>query len=335
MKITLIFLVIAVWIFSGCESSTDSNQVFSDEWLIPTDDINLNALLDNIPAIEKPEFENIQNSRFVFENNYVNVIRHNGRVRIYPQQITNWHEVVNDQLDDWKFSLTFCPVTGSVLIWDRVINQQATTFGVSGMQYESNLILYDRATKSFWSQMYFQCVNGQRIRTYAEFGQSIEMNYELATTLFPEAEVLSPHTGYDFPYHLNTNNKLPGHDRYYGVFPGNDVLLFRQDDMLGELVIHNIDYKGESLVLIASERFRYMTVLDRKLADGTVLFFKAPATLFPAVIEDNEGNNWNIFGEALDGPRQGQKMKWPNGYLAFKFAWDDLFPNHIIWKPEE
>ena len=81
-------------------------------------------------------------------------------VRAYPHLILDWHEIVNDQISSTNYALTYCPLTGSAISWNRTFGGQTTTFGVSGNLYNSNLITYDRASDSNWSQMRLLCVQG-------------------------------------------------------------------------------------------------------------------------------------------------------------------------------
>ena len=327
-----IFLIVA-FILGSCQASTETNQTDPNEWLIPTDNIILNDLKDFIPSIDEPSFISINQSTLIKVGDYVNVIKHGDIIRIYPQRITHYHEVVNDNIDDWKYSVTFCPVTGTALVWDRVINGSETTFGVSGMLYNNNLILYDRATESHWSQMLGLCVNGQSIRTETNNNQVLEMTFEMAVDLFPDAEVLSPKTGYDFPYHLKQGqNKLPGHDPFYTVFWDDNKLSFNMEDFPGEITVNNIEFNGKKLIAVGSLKYHFLTVFERELSDGTDLNFSEPDTFLPAIFQDSEGNKWDAFGEAIEGPRTGEKLKWVYGFGGFLFAFEDFWPERHVWQ---
>lgn len=73
----------------------------------------------------------------------------------------HWHEVVNDDVNDLKVAITYCPLTGTAIGWDRQLNKNViTTFGVSGFLFNTNLMPYNRRTNSLWSQQRLECVNG-------------------------------------------------------------------------------------------------------------------------------------------------------------------------------
>ena len=69
-------------------------------------------------------------------------MKEDNEVKIYPHPILDWHEIINDGIGDKKYALTYCPLTGTSLAWDRTINGQETTFGVSGLLYNTNLMPY-------------------------------------------------------------------------------------------------------------------------------------------------------------------------------------------------
>ena len=83
-----------------------------------------------------------------------------GHARAYPHKILDWHEIINDKIGNTAFAITYCPLTGTALGWDRTVNGTETTFGVSGLLYNTNLIPYDRLTGSYWSQMLSKSIRG-------------------------------------------------------------------------------------------------------------------------------------------------------------------------------
>ena len=73
--------------------------------------------------------------------------------RFYPYSIMNWHEIVNDTIDGKDVAITFCPLCGSALIFDRLLpDGQTVKFGVSGKLYNSNLLMYDDVSETLRSQ---------------------------------------------------------------------------------------------------------------------------------------------------------------------------------------
>jgi hypothetical protein len=90
----------------------------------------------------------------------VGVVR-DGVARAYPLAVLNWHEVVNDTLGG-PLLVTYCPLCRSSVVAERTVAGRPTTFGVSGLLFRSNLVLYDRPTDSLWSQIAATAIHGPR-----------------------------------------------------------------------------------------------------------------------------------------------------------------------------
>ena len=99
---------------------------------------------DGIPSIDKPIFEKAAEATWLKAEDNVLGLVVNGIARAYPIRIMNWHEVVNDVIGDQPIVITFCPLCGSGIAFDAKIDGQAHSFGVSGLLYNSDVLLYDR-----------------------------------------------------------------------------------------------------------------------------------------------------------------------------------------------
>ena len=153
---------IASIILSGCkeeESFGNSNKrpssnSLQNEWLIPEGLVRDGGPgKDGIPAISDPKFTQASAVDYLKDEDLVIGLKYNEEIKVYPHIILDWHEIVNDEIDEFAFALTYCPLTGTAINWNRKLNGITTTFGVSGLLYNSNLIPYDRETDSNWSQM--------------------------------------------------------------------------------------------------------------------------------------------------------------------------------------
>ncbi len=76
-----------------------------------------------------------------------------GAARAYPFIVMWWHEVVTDTLGGEPVLVTYCPLTGSGLAFDPRIGGEVLKFGVSGLIYENNLMMFDQETESLWPQL--------------------------------------------------------------------------------------------------------------------------------------------------------------------------------------
>ena len=98
---------------------------------------------DGIPALTNPDFVSIVDAR-MSSGTQVMVVEHNGEVKIYPYNILVWHEIVNDYVGGKPLAITFCPLCGSAIVFDRQLDGEVIDFGVSGFLYESNMLMYSR-----------------------------------------------------------------------------------------------------------------------------------------------------------------------------------------------
>jgi hypothetical protein len=118
---------------------------------------------DGIPALSDPKLIAAAGADYLEPDDRVVGIVLSGEARAYPIPILNWHEIVNDEIDGQRFAVTYCPLCGTAVAFDATIDGQATDFGVSGLLYNSDVLLYDRETESLWSQILSQSVAGERV----------------------------------------------------------------------------------------------------------------------------------------------------------------------------
>ena len=155
---------------------------------------------DGIPALSDPKFIPAEAADFLEPDDRVIGISLKGQSRAYPVAILNWHEIVNDEIEGQRFAITYCPLCGTAVAFDATIDGKATDFGVSGLLYNSDVLLYDRDTESLWSQILGQSVAGERV------GQKLTAIPISHTTWrdwlkrHPETLLLSDDTGHNRDY---------------------------------------------------------------------------------------------------------------------------------------
>ncbi len=116
---------------------------------------------DGIPSIDNPVFADVSNSQFMSDSDTVIGLEINGEAKAYPIFILVWHEIVNDKVGETPVSVTYCPLCYTNQVFERIINGQEVEFGTSGKLYNSNLLMYDRLTESYWSQALGMAVKGE------------------------------------------------------------------------------------------------------------------------------------------------------------------------------
>jgi hypothetical protein len=108
---------------------------------------------DGIPAIERPRFISIREAdKWLYEKDPLLVVEIDGQVKGYPIGILIWHEIVNDELAGIPIVVTFCPLCNAALVFDGRLGDRVLDFGTTGRLRQSDMVMYDRQTESWWQQ---------------------------------------------------------------------------------------------------------------------------------------------------------------------------------------
>jgi hypothetical protein len=190
---------------------------------------------DCIKSIENPKFETIKEAdEWLEPTDRVFAVNYNGIVRAYPQRILNWHEIVNDSFGDTPVAITFCPLCGSAVAFERIVDGVTTEFGVSGKLHNSDLVMYDRYEGNLWQQITGEAIVGPaagRDEVLKDIS-IITVSWEQWKTEQPTTQVLSRETGFKRNY-----NQYP-----YGTYESNDELLFGVEGLDKSLQIKTVVY---------------------------------------------------------------------------------------------
>lgn len=154
---------------------------------------------DGIPAIDRPKFVPAAQAKLDPGDRVLGVALH-GEAKAYPVRILNWHEVVNDKVGGAQVAVTYCPLCGSGVTFSALMNAKPRTFGVSGLLYNSDVLLYDRETNSLWSQLLAQAVTGPAKGAKLEIVPTAHTSWEDWRARHPGTRVLSEDTGYARDY---------------------------------------------------------------------------------------------------------------------------------------
>lgn len=170
---------------------------------------------DGIPAIDDPSFEPVADFGNPDDVQALLVVG-GTEVKAYPYNILVWHEIVNDTVDGTPIAVTFCPLCGSAVVFERLLpGGRATTFGVSGGLLESNMIMFDRATETLWQQSTGRALAGEH------YPHELELHpFQLLTVgeikgQYPEAMILSDNTGHARDYARNPYAGYDESDDFY------------------------------------------------------------------------------------------------------------------------
>lgn len=165
---------------------------------------------DGIPALNNPDFIDVNDETGIGDREPVITVEIDGaKPRAYPIRYLTWHEIVNDTIAGIPVAVTFCPLCNSGITFDRRVAQGTLTFGVSGKLRNSDMIMFDRETESWWQQAIGQAIvgdlNGTKLTTlptwmesWAEFKARNPAGLVMAKpTQYQRAYGRNPYRGYD------------------------------------------------------------------------------------------------------------------------------------------
>ena len=148
---------------------------------------------DGIPSIDTPIFQSIAlQSSVLAPTEPVISIEIGGDARAYPLRILMWHEIVNDVIGETPLAVTYCPLCNAAIVFESRVKGQRTTFGTTGKLRNSDLVMYDRLTESWWQQFSGKAIVGEQTGTELKVLASRLESFERFTQRFPHGKVLVP-----------------------------------------------------------------------------------------------------------------------------------------------
>lgn len=350
MKKTIFLFAFMTVLFSCSTSNTQDTpqnpeigevENTSSDWSIPVDEVlDGGPGRDGIPALENPVMDSADNFTILGDEDLVIGYKNGNDVRAYQHIILDWHEIVNDDIGDVSLAITYCPLTGTGIGWNRVVDGNKTTFGVSGLLYQTNLIPFDRATKSNWSQLLNESVNGSLSGNKAEVITLVETNWGTWKTMFPNTKRMSLDTGFArtygvYPYvDYRTNNsfflfptpkdsRLPLKERVHSIVDDGDAKVYRFSDFASSNIIMDT-FKGKNYIVVGNSNFIASFELDtsQNNLDFTYVYDGTSS----AVFQDNLGTQYNLFGEAVTGSGQ---LKTSISFMGYWFSIPAFYETEI------
>lgn len=310
---------------------------------------------DGIPAIDRPRFLRGADITFLDPGEPVLALEIGGEARAYPVQLLIWHEIVNDTVGGIPVAVTYCPLCNSALAFDRRAAGRVLDFGVSGLLYNSDLVMYDRQTRSLWPQIDGRAVAGAltgteltpyavTTLTWAEWWQAHPDGWVLSRDTGHQRDYgRNPYVGYDTPggdpflFDAEADPRLPPKTRVLALHEEGDAVAVVLDQLATDRVLE-IDLGGRAVVLLA--RPGLISALDtpvladgrqvaatgayQPVVDGRRLTFTADGGQF---VDAQTGSRWNLLGQAIDGPLRGRRLTAVQHVDTFWFAWAAFQPD--------
>lgn len=155
---------------------------------------------DCIPSIDHPQYVTAEEAAHVTDDELVITLSYKGEYRAYPARILDHHEIVNDTIAGDPLAITWCPLCGSAVGIRRTVGGEITEFGVSGVLYNSDLVLYDRATDTLWEQIEAKGIVGTMTGVKLVLVPVSMSRWAKWRDKHPDTLVLSTDTGFEYDY---------------------------------------------------------------------------------------------------------------------------------------
>ena len=297
---------------------------------------------DGIPSIDNPMFADVQSSQFMSDSDTVIGLEINGEAKAYPIFILVWHEIVNDKVGGTPVSVTYCPLCYTNQVFERIIDGGEVEFGTSGKLYNSNLLMYDRLTESYWSQALGMAVKGELSGYQLNLIPFDVITWGDWKKLHPDTMVLTTDTGHIRSYATDpygnyyteprimfpvehSDDRLFPKDIIIGFHEDGIYKAYKQNDIESKILIN--DSVGVTPMLLLSLFSENSRAFERTI-NGDVLDFVYKDGKILDVQTDSE---WNYDGLSVSGKLKGVQLERMPIEPGFWFEWVAFHPQTLVY----
>ncbi len=312
------------------------------------------GLRDRIPPLDNPIYESALDATWLAPTDLVlGFIARDGQAYAYPARILNFHEIVNTELADEAIVITFCPLCRSGVIYDRHLGDRVLSFGNTSALYQSDLVMYDRETLSYWFQAGGEGIVGElsglrleaKPSTLTSWGQWLTMNPEtlvLSRDSFGNPGYLAAYqrdpflgiethlNGGGFPFPVTDaalDDRLQPADLVLGIEVDSSSRTYPISE-LGNAAI-NETLNGTAVVIFALAEGPVVIAFSPELGDLKLTFQEEKGRF----IDAETSSVWLISGTAISGPLAGEQLTPLPSRTTFWFAHVAAFPHTTIYGP--
>lgn len=273
---------------TNIESPTDDTRILITDGVKHT--VPLSSILsggppkDGIPSIDNPKFISVSSANKEIDDEGLGIaVSFNGIDRFYPNQILVWHEIVNDTIGGQPVLITYCPLCGTGIVFNPLVDGKQSEFGTSGKLWNSNLVMYDRQTESYWSQVLGRSIVGSQAGDKLTLLPYQNITYADWKKEHPQGEVLSTDTGFFRNYNSdpyggyytnrdvffpvdNTDDRYHPKEFIYGVEIDNNFKAYPQEELKKSESVFRDTFAGLELELAYNKNNQ--TLIITNLATG-------------------------------------------------------------------
>lgn len=294
---------------------------------------------DCIPSLTNPSLVSADstNADYLHDDDLVVGIRRGNDYVAVPHAILDWHEIVNLT----SSSVSYCPLTGSAIHIDG-----SQKFGVSGLLFQSNLIMYDKTSGSYWPQMTLRSAAGKLRGEEFVLDRMMETTWSTWRMQFPDTKIVSSNTGFNrdyrsFPYGAyrvdgsiffpiqRSDRRLHPKARVLSVITADQTKAF-EISRFDSLTVFNDEVGGESYLIVGSSVLNVAVAFKSEDRFEAANFDLETGSL---LIRDlGTGSEWNLLGEAVSGSRRGERLPIGDSFISYWFALATFYAGTVIWE---
>ncbi len=316
----------------------------------------IRRLRDGIAPIYEPVYDAVDGGDWLSDDDLVIGYASESGGYAYPIKILNLHEIVHDVIDGVPVLVSYCPLYASAVVYDRTLDDRVLVFGNTSALYESDMVMYDHQTGSYWFQVLGEAIVGPLTAKRLTMLPSQTIRWRDWKRMHPDTRILSifldifpPDQVFGNPYdrdpfrglgsRLNAgrfgwpvseerlDGRLPAGDRVFAIQVAEShkgYLLSPEEDWVA------IDVVGERAVVVIGRAGGPSASAYFSRVDGRDLTFKLDSQL-----RDVEtGTTWNDGGLAVAGPLSGTQLIAIPSRTSFWFSLVGALPGIELYRPE-
>ncbi len=345
---------------------TDTNKTIVD-----LSELNIVLPPRSFTVLDYPDFiGNSEGMKTFLRNEPVLAISIGNQAKAYPLNMLTIHEIANDTFGSIPIVATYCPLCNSGLVFERTLEfddkETVLEFEVSGLLRNSDMVMMDRTTESWWQQLMGQAIVGEMAGSNLKIVPSLIISVEEFFKRYPNGQILSKNTGnekimarYGKNYYENYDSignkpwskffeadkldqRLPAMERIVNIHSGPHFKVYPFSAVEKKGVV-NDTFKNKHVVLFHKKGT--ISVLDSKDLKGSKDI--GSVTVFEPVVNgrkltfykngnrffDHEtGSVWDITGRCTEGELKGTQLTIESHSNHFAFAWLAFYPDTEIYQ---
>ena len=374
--ITIFITLFAISLFAQIQNPRDVVYVWNTDTTKKTIDLSEMILVAEkglFPIIDYPAFVGkSEGKKIFFEHEPVISVEINGRAKAYPLNMLTFHEMANDTLSGEPILPTYCPLCNSGIVYNRRLNYEnkeyLLEFEVSGFLRNSDMVMFDRQTETWWQQLMGDAIVGELAGAELDIVPSLIISVKEFFERYPDGKILSKETGHEKamerygsnPYNHydsisknpysrffdeeNVDSRLPAMERIVDIQDEGKYKIYPFTTIAKEGVI-NDQFESKHVVVFyqsgtvsnmdekditQSKDVGSVTIFSPYIKNELLTFLKNGDVF----IDDQTNSQWDITGKCLKGKLKGKQLMIEPHSNHFAFAWLAFYPETVIYGQE-